>query len=356
MTPNEILNEKELSHIVHNNTIQPTQQYAVPPIVIQIGDSPIATLGNFSASTGKAKAKKTFNLSAIVAAALLGKKVLQYEAHLPPRSQRILYIDTEQSRFHCHRVLLRILRLAGLPTDQDCPRLDFISLRAYSAAQRVQLIEFCLRRHTDYGLVIIDGLRDLLVDFNSITESLDIINKLMGWSSRYNLHIHVVLHLNKSDEHARGHIGTELNNKAESVLVITKCGSEGHLSEVRAVHTRDKEFAPFLFTINADGLPEVVTRRAEAASSEAAAPKLQSYKDLTPEQHRQALETAFADAEVIEGYGALLAALGEGYASVGFERKRTTIAQLLNYLQKELQVVQREGKTFKLNRDNLFAQ
>ena len=35
-----------------------------------VDNSSIATLGNFSASTGKAKAKKTFNVSALVAASL----------------------------------------------------------------------------------------------------------------------------------------------------------------------------------------------------------------------------------------------------------------------------------------------
>ena len=80
--------------------------------ILWIDNSTIATLGNFSASTGKAKSKKTFNVSAIVAASLAGKQVLNYRAHLPEGKRKILYVDTEQSRFHCHNVLERILRLA----------------------------------------------------------------------------------------------------------------------------------------------------------------------------------------------------------------------------------------------------
>ena len=72
------------------------------------------------------------------------------------------------------------------------------------------------------GLVIIDGIRDLMYDINSPSESSELINLLMRWSSEYNLHIHTVLHLNKGDDNTRGHIGTELNNKAETVLQITK--------------------------------------------------------------------------------------------------------------------------------------
>lgn len=50
-----------------------------PEILKVHGGSVIGTLGNFSASIGKAKSKKTFNVSAIVAAALKNGTVLQVE-------------------------------------------------------------------------------------------------------------------------------------------------------------------------------------------------------------------------------------------------------------------------------------
>ena len=53
------------------------------PVVLQAGEAIIGTLGNFSVSTGKAKAKKTFNVSAIVAAALVNGQVLEYKASFP---------------------------------------------------------------------------------------------------------------------------------------------------------------------------------------------------------------------------------------------------------------------------------
>ena len=44
--------------------------YEKAPEILKVQGSVIGTLGNFSASIGKAKSKKTFNVSAIVAAAL----------------------------------------------------------------------------------------------------------------------------------------------------------------------------------------------------------------------------------------------------------------------------------------------
>ena len=47
-----------------------SKSYEKAPEILKVHDSVIGTLGNFSASIGKAKSKKTFNVSAIVAAAL----------------------------------------------------------------------------------------------------------------------------------------------------------------------------------------------------------------------------------------------------------------------------------------------
>ena len=183
------MDEHRLSDILHASQIKATDIYETPPQIIWIDNSTIATLGNFSASTGKAKSKKTFNVSALVAASLAGKQVLNYRAHLPEGKQRILYVDTEQSRFHCRSVLERILRLAGLPTTTDPENLDFFCLREYSPSVRIEVIDYALRQQKGYGLVIIDGIRDLMLDINNAGESVEVINRMMEWSSRYDLHI-----------------------------------------------------------------------------------------------------------------------------------------------------------------------
>ena len=111
-----------------------TETYAYPPEIVQVDGITIATLGNFSASVGKPKSKKTFNCAAIVASALSGKNILHYKAHLPERKHKVLYVDTEQSKCHCHKVLERILKLAGMPTDRETDRLVFFMLREYKSS------------------------------------------------------------------------------------------------------------------------------------------------------------------------------------------------------------------------------
>lgn len=331
--------------------IKATDKYDTPPEVIHVSNSTISTLGNFSASTGKGKSKKTFNVCAIVASALTGSKVLNYEANFPEGKRKVLYFDTEQSSYHCHKVLERINKLAGFPVDQDCDLIEFVMLREYSPLDRCQIIELALSERPDVGLVIIDGLRDLLFDINSSTEAAEVIGLLMKWTSRYNLHIHTVLHLNKADDNVRGHIGTELNHKAETILQISKNESDGNVSEVHATLIRDREFPPFAFTINDEGLPEL----AEGVDLRPKKTKRNfDYEMLGEELHRQALDMAFEDAPVPVGYNALLERLGAGYASIGYDRARNVHVNVLKFLVAN-DIVQKIDKGYVYNREFSYS-
>lgn len=222
MLSKSTFNDQELDNYLRQGEIKASEKPPVPPQILWVGDCTIATFGNFSASTGKAKSKKTFNITAMVAAAVNNSTVLKYRASLPDGKRKILYFDTEQSRFHCHNVIERIYRLAGLSLTKEDKRIKFYGLREFTPTLRIALIDYALRTFEGVGLVIIDGLRDLMYDINNAKESTDVMTMLMAWTSKYNLHIHCVLHLNKNDNNTRGHIGTELENKAETVLIISK--------------------------------------------------------------------------------------------------------------------------------------
>lgn len=344
------LDNDELEELFTSSRINADEKYDVPPQIIWVDDSAIATLGNFSASTGKAKSKKTFNISALVAASLTNTKVLNYRANLPENKRKILYIDTEQSHFQCYGIMKRILKLANLPENENCENFWFSGLREYSPSVRLQIIEYALRRDTGYGLVIIDGIRDLMLDINNPSESVNLINKLMRWSSIYNLHIHCVLHLNKGDDNVRGHIGTELSNKAETVLVINKSNLDSAISEVRPLIMRDKEFKPFAFRINELKLPELAKNyKIENGTVKRGRMMI---ADITIEQHREALVIAFAG-KAITGYENVLNALTKGYANVGFRRGRTTISKLFTTLVEKGMLIKQGVNDYAVS-NNLF--
>ena len=87
-----ILSPEELAAYMAESTISVTSTYEHSPVVLMVDDTVIGTLGNFSASIGKAKSKKTFNVSAIVASALSGSSVLHYRSTFPENKRKILYI------------------------------------------------------------------------------------------------------------------------------------------------------------------------------------------------------------------------------------------------------------------------
>ena len=70
-----------------NSLVRVSEQLTIPPVVLRVDEAIIGTLGNFSVSTGKVKAKKTFNVSAIVAAALVNGKCWSIRLHSPNRKE-----------------------------------------------------------------------------------------------------------------------------------------------------------------------------------------------------------------------------------------------------------------------------
>ena len=103
----------DLEAIWQNSLIRVSDQLTIPPVVLRVDEVIIGTFGNFSVSTGKVKAKKPFNVCALVAAALINGQVLEYRASFQESKRDILYFDTEQSPYHCQLVMQRILSLAG---------------------------------------------------------------------------------------------------------------------------------------------------------------------------------------------------------------------------------------------------
>ena len=328
-----------------------SDDYEKAPEILKVRGSVIGTLGNFSASIGKAKSKKTFNVSAIVAAALKNGTVLSYTAELPENKRKILYVDTEQSSYHCAKVARRSLRMAGLPTGSNHENLEFLVLRKYTPEERIAIMREAIYRTENIGLVVIDGIRDMVYDINSPGESTKVISLLMTWTGERNIHIHTILHQNKGDENARGHIGTELSNKAETVLQVEKDSKNPDISTVKTAHIRAVDFEPFAFRINEEALPELLDgyqfKEKEPGKGRR---KFDPYKDVTEQQHRIALEAAFT-LKAEYGYQELAEALQEAYASVGVMLGGNRVTDLITVLKNKRMIVQENGRKYTFKPD-----
>lgn len=208
------------------------------------GWTEVFTLGNISTIIGKAKSRKTF-LTTLLVSSIITNREVQFRSQL---TGNVVLFDTEQGRFHVWRVTKRIEAMVGRWPDN----LHVFGLRPLTTQERINEIENYIFQN-DPQLVIIDGIRDLVTDINSADQATEVVGKLMRWSYEKNCHICSILHQNKGDDNARGHIGTEIVNKSETVLCVNK---DKDISEVRSNYTRGKETKEFRFTIE-NGLPVV---------------------------------------------------------------------------------------------------
>ena len=350
-TDETIPSREELAVYIEEAAVSVTNNYEEAPAVLMVDDAIIGTLGNFSASIGKAKSKKTFNVSAIAASALSGRTVLRYRSMFPENKRKILYIDTEQGRHHCQQVLKRILRLAEMPDDKVPENLIMLSLRKFAPRVRLLIVEEAIGTTPDLGLVIIDGIRDFLYDINSSSESTEVISKFMQWTDDKQIHIHTVLHQNKNDEHARGHIGTELNNKAETVMQVEVDKEERSISVVEAIHIRDREFEPFAFRINSETLPELVEpyQPRKRGAGRPAKGAFDPARDIPEDVHRAALDAVFAEGS-IGSYREYQERLKKGYELQGVKFGGNHATKVAAFL-REQQMVIREDNAYLLNPD-----
>jgi hypothetical protein len=189
--------------------------------------------------------------------AAVGEGILQDKLRGPLKENRdqVLYFDTEQSMYYVQMAVKRICK----QIDVDMPnKLKTYGLRKESPSERLKLVELAIENTPNLGFVVIDGIRDLITSINDEAESTNMASKLLEWTEKYNIHIVVILHENPGSDKARGHIGTELTNKAETVITVQIDKYDDDVSIVSAGFCRNKSFKPFAFKITDDGLPKII--------------------------------------------------------------------------------------------------
>ncbi len=284
----------ELDKLIMESTLDLTIDEQPPPVIISIlsGDkcTGLLTLGDFSLVLGKAKSRKTFFVYTIVGSAIKNGIIQnKISATLPIDKTNVVVFDTEQSKYHSNRAAKRALRLAGV----DSTHIKVIHLRKFTPRQRVEMIIRVLETTPNLALVVIDGIRDLVSSINDEEQATELMTNLLSWSENFNIHILCVLHENKGNSDARGHIGTEGQNKASVVLTVTKDSQNPDLSIVDAKYSRDLDFEPFAFSIDDSGLP-VIESQWELKSGRTPSSQKITPSSIDPLTHRAILTEVYS--------------------------------------------------------------
>lgn len=253
----------EIDHAVNREKYRINVNEAIPPPQIAWSmlntkddkETPLGFLGDFGLVIGKAKSKKSFFINIAVSAALSDHYILdRFRSHLPKNQSEVIYFDTEQSKYYVQKAVKRICVQIKKEEPQN---LHVFHLRSLSPSQRLKFIEEEIYSSDKIGFVVIDGVRDLIQSINDESEASMVASKFLKWTEERNIYILSVLHQNPTNDKARGHIGTELINKAQTVLSITKSETDEKISIVEPQQCRDKEPETFAFEIDAFSIPIV---------------------------------------------------------------------------------------------------
>lgn len=222
------------------------------PIVFgfRIGDSECIPLGDVAGVKGLAKSAKT-QFDVILMAAALRGEYMGIKCLL--NNPKILFCDSEQHPRNVRLVYRRVCLLAGIDGHQRHEQINMQHLRLAADVETMKKAIFLKIKHYRPNLCFIDGVADLVNDFNNVTESKEIITELSRIALEYDCAIICTLHTNPSeDSKPRGHLGTFLTQKASDVISCKKDKREDGTTIFCVSETENRnsaDFAQFTFAI-----------------------------------------------------------------------------------------------------------
>ena len=155
----------------------------------------------------------------------------------PP--QTIIYYCTADEDYSIFCTMLQML------DTKQSKHFHIINLQNYNKSMRLQYIMQDMAHYRPTH-IFIDGLKVFCQDFNSQEESTELIEILAQSATKYQCGIWCVLHLNPNNEKMRGHLGTELENKAADIFYTSKDNDHFVL---RHEASRHQEIDDILFRI-----------------------------------------------------------------------------------------------------------
>jgi len=285
------------------------------------------------------KVGKTTATGVIIKSLLTGKQISNFIPILPKEKKVIVWIDTEQGKPECIKMIRSISKHTTGNESERHKNLYYVSLRGKGKDFIIMAIEFILETVPGIGFIVIDGIRDLVSSINDEKEAAFITEKLMKWTQDNNIHILTILHQNKGDENGRGHIGTELTNKAETIAALKRGETNGkRITIIDPKYTRHGDFESFAFSIDEDG---TISDSLIKAGFESKKPTVEQ---LTHTEITEILERVFLNGESYK-YTKLEDKLYEVTNDMFESFGKNKCTDLYKRLKNERYIIQKDGST-----------
>lgn len=198
------------------------RDYTPPKDVIYmtIRGEVIAPASSYVVFSGLPKQGKSVFVSATIASWLKRAPVFNIQLRLPDMMNKVVLFDTEQSENNFYKGIENIKRLSTL--EDVTPLLEAYRLRGFGATKIKEIIEAYIKVNPNCKCCVIDGLLDLIDNFNDVTESKHLADWLKRITEEYNVFVIVVIHLGKKDSNTLGHVGSMADRYANSTLKVEK--------------------------------------------------------------------------------------------------------------------------------------
>lgn len=209
----------------------------------------LGSFGNFVAITGKPKTRKSTFAQAIIAAAITQTPQLEFTAQLPTEKRGVILIDTEQDRNDLAMGLNRLKQQSQIPSFDLYPHFSVYSVSTLDPNEIEVFISKLLKDFPNTGMVVIDGLLDLINDMNDVKEARTLLQQIKNWAINFNCLFVTILHQSKNTGFSIGHLGSFTDRKAQAVLSVEK--NEDETSTISAIYLRsDTNFEPITIYYN----------------------------------------------------------------------------------------------------------
>ena len=236
-----------------DNWLNPADQYVRPRYTLSYNGVPFAPLGGIHGLTGQPGHGKTFTFTQLMVAILKGEYYgLRYELAKDIPQPKVLYIDTEMEKGNTQLVMLRVYELMGWPIGSEQEQFKILWLREEVKAEDRWKKTLKAINEMRPTVVFLDGLIDVVGDFNDNKECQLIIYQCMATASHYGISLWCLLHENPGSEKMVGHAGSFLERKATDVLKTKKEKGAEVIFNVEQKKARSRDLDKWQFKIEDD--------------------------------------------------------------------------------------------------------
>ena len=210
--------------------------YRPPRYTMERGGVPFADVGELHIISGKPGNGKTGLISQLMATVLCGsfgntqKRNVKHKVRNQETGEVtevevptvVLYIDTEQGEDDTIAIKNRVCSLAGIDYTKPCKSFFVLRLRDTEEAQdrwRKILKAIYKVGPTD---IFLDGLLDIVKDYNDQVECQPIIRKCMMLATYYDASMWAVLHENPMVDKLVGVLGSITQRKVAEIFTVIK--------------------------------------------------------------------------------------------------------------------------------------